>query len=116
MTNKMKLTWQKLKSETINLKCPICDHQTAPPDYPYCEHTLFVYVDPSADDSFFDFVHSDMTKSLSSRFNKSSKLHKKLIMKLDLPYSCQVFDITESCGYYPTRVVVGFFVTITTDI
>lgn len=104
----MKVHWQKLKAEEINIRCPICDRLTAPPDEHYCEHTFFVHVAPSVDDSFFDFIHPDMAKSLSKRFNKRSKLHEKLIVNLDLLYSCQVYDVTESSGYYPTRIVVGF--------
>jgi len=104
----MNLHWQKQKAEVINIKCPICGHQTAPPDYPYCEHTLFVYVDPSADDPIFDFMLPDMAKRLGQDFGKGNKLHRNLIKKLDLPYSCQIYDVTESSGYFPTIIVAGF--------
>jgi len=104
----MKLHWQKLRAEQIEIRCPVCDHQIAPPGDPYCEHTLFVYVDPSTDDSFFDFIHPDMTKQLGQNFRKSTKLRRSMIKNLGLPYTCQVHDVTESSGQYPTRVVVGF--------
>lgn len=111
----MEVHWEKFTAEEIRIRCPICGHQTVPPEYPYCEHTLFVYIDPSADDPFFDFLHMDISRSLGADFDKRGKLQKKLIMNLKLPYSCQVYDVTESSGYYPTRIVTGFSITRNSD-
>ena len=107
----MQVEWKTTETEEISVKCPICDHQTAPPEYPYCEHcehTLFVYLDPYADDSKFDFMREYFASEwehLGDDVNEPDEITLKSI-KLDI--SCVVFDITESLGHYPTRIIVGF--------
>jgi len=49
----------KIVEETtspIVIKCPYCGRQSAPPEYPYCEHTVFLYLDPTAAEPAFDYV------------------------------------------------------------
>ena len=102
----MKTNWHKSRSEKIVVSCPVCGHKTGPPDYPHCSHTLFVYVDPSADDAFFDFIRDDVEAAWKNR--KARILNKKIIDSLDIATSCEVWDVSESSSYYPTRVVAGY--------
>ncbi len=105
----MKTNWHKSQSEKIVVRCPVCGHKTAPPDYPHCLHTLFVYVDPSAGDAFFDFMRDDLAAAWKNR--RARVPNRKNIASLDIATSCEVWDVSESSGYYPTRVVAGYDMT-----
>jgi len=101
----MKTIWHKLKSEAIIIKCPLCGRQAVPPESTYCPHTLFVYVDPAADDAFFDFMRDDFAAAWARR--KLRIPSRRNIASIDVAGSSAVWDVTEPLGYYPTRVVVG---------
>lgn len=102
----MKTTWYKSQSKEIVINCPICGHQTVPPKYPYCEHTVFVFVEPSGDDSFFDYMRSDFADAWDKVDTK--KPTKKAIASLNIFASCEVWEVSESSGYHPTKVVAGY--------
>jgi len=120
--------------DTIEIKCPYCNHQAAPPVYPYCEHVVFVYVDPAVDDYGFDFITVPFASVYLSKLKKTRsipleeravtpeeenrflqailptgiKLFKNLISEDLFSSDAIVFDVKEEGGYYPTRVVVAF--------
>ncbi len=102
----MKTIWHKSRSLEIDIKCPICGHQTATPKYLYCAHTLFVFLDSTVDDPFFDFMRQDFSEAWQNVGLK--KPTKKSIESLDLLKSCEVWDVTESSGYHPVRIVIGY--------
>lgn len=66
--------WEKIQSNEILVNCPFCRHQTVPPEYPLCEHMLFVYIDPTADDGGFDYVRPDFARSYLQKLNHTEKL------------------------------------------
>lgn len=101
----MKVSWHKAKSEEILIKCPICGHQTAPPTYPYCSHTVFVYVDGSGADPFFDYMRSDF--AIAYKKSNPIKPTKKNLASLDLPGAIKIFEITESGRFYPSTIIVA---------
>jgi hypothetical protein len=105
----MKISWHKSRSEEALVRCPVCGHQTAPPDYPHCSHTLFVFVDPSADDAFFDFMRDDFAAAWKKGRRRIP--NRKNIASLDIATSCEVWDVSEFFAYYPTRVVAGYEMT-----
>lgn len=70
----MALEWKRQKVETIEIKCPYCNWQIAPPVYPYCKHTVFVYVDPSGGDPGFDFITPEFAAAYFSKFKVSEPI------------------------------------------
>ena len=104
----MQVEWKTSEIEDIDIKCPICGHQTAPPEYPYCSHTLFVYIVPYIDDASFDFMREDFASSWEHLGDDVIKPDEIVLKSIKLDISCVVFDITESLGHYPTRIIVGF--------
>ena len=132
----MSVEWIIREADPPEIKCPYCDHQASPPVYPYCEHTVFVYVDNAGDCAGFDFVAGafaagyltnlkasehvedvDLTSETEQRFlqNKMPSLDQQTIelfrdlVSDDLFSSdATVLDVTEALGPYPTRVVVAF--------
>jgi hypothetical protein len=102
----MKTRWERRQVEDIDIKCPICGHQTAPPTYPYCHHTLFVFLDPSAGDAGFDFMTPDFAEAWRKVATKEPT--QAAIASLSLCESCHVFEDVDVASYYPTRVIVGY--------
>ena len=102
----MKTIWHKSRCEEIIVNCPICGHQTAPPKYPYCSHTIFVFVEPSTDDASFDFMRPDFAKAWHKLGKK--KPTKRVIASLDITDLCEVWEVSESSAYHPTTVVAGY--------
>ncbi len=70
----MPIEWQKQEVKEIQINCPYCGHQAAPPIYPYCEHTFFVYIDPAADDPGFDFVAPEFAAAYLSALRTSKTI------------------------------------------
>jgi len=134
----MTIEWKIKKVDDILIRCPYCNHKTAPPEYPYCDHTIFVYVAPSSDEEGFDLVTSDFAvrylnelKSFAFEYNEEMEIslesekqflkgelpafHHQKIKLLDnlikeylLPLKTKVYDFTEKDGYHPCRIVVAF--------
>jgi hypothetical protein len=134
----MNIKWCRRKANNIEIHCPCCKHRAAPHDYPYCEHTIFVYVEPAADDPGFDYVTPEFaiaylaayrsrlvqsddqpeidpvseacftSGSLPAIHNQVIRLYEELLSQTNVPEKASVYDVTESGGYYPTRVIVGF--------
>jgi hypothetical protein len=102
----MKTIWHKSQSDEIKLTCPICGHQTAPPQYPYCDHTVFVLVEPSGDDAFFDLMRSDFAEAWNELCEDIPI--RKAIASLNIIDSCEVWEVSESSGYYPVTVIAGY--------
>ena len=134
----MKVEWYRSQVEEIKIDCPFCGQWTTPPHYPYCSHTVFVYVDPSSDFPGFDYVRADFARAYLTLLKSTAsdpddkfeidleseegflqgllppfheqvvRLQEDVVFHVELPEALQVHDITGSSGYYPCRVVVGF--------
>jgi hypothetical protein len=134
----MSIKWRRLRGDRIEIKCPYCCHKAVPPAYPYCKHTVFVYIDPSADDPGFDFVTPDFAVAYLSRLKTSNMIPQKdlnispeaeqaflngklqafdrqeIRLYLDLisddlfSSKATVLDVIERSEFYPTRFVVAF--------
>lgn len=101
----MEIKWKKSRVKDIVVNCPICKHQTVPPIYPYCSHTVFVYLVPYFDDSSFVYQRNDyLTEWSGTRFKKPNR---KNLSSMNFIESCEVLEMSESSGYYPSKVIVG---------
>ena len=98
--------WLITDEENIDIKCPVCQHQIAPRSF--CEHTIFVYVQSSSDDSFFDYMRSDFEQAWEAMADSDIAIDEKGLDKLNLGVCSKIYDVTKSSKLYPTRVVAGF--------
>ena len=53
------MKFEAFEQGEINYVCPVCGHQLLLPEYPYCEHLIFLHVAPTIDDSNFEFISRD---------------------------------------------------------
>ena len=134
----MSIEWEEQKADELDIRCPYCNHQAAPPVYPYCGHTVFVYIDPSVGDPGFDFVTAGFaagycaklktSKTISQEEGETSpeairqfvqgnlptfdqqeiRLFETLISDDLFSSNTMIFDATQKEGYYPTRIVIAF--------
>lgn len=132
----MTITWHKEEGVEIQIKCPFCGHEVAPPEYPYCDHTIFVYAHSL--DSGFDFVRPDFARSYLSLLKQSKwmeedeieiteeeeqeflsnqlpkfqdqtiQLYDELLDERSLPPGTIIIDLAETEGWAPGRGVAAF--------
>ena len=130
----MNLKWHRSQASEVRIDCPFCNHQVVPPEYPYCPHTVFVYLEPSGGEPGFDFVRFDFVELYLARLKNSEiALQENLDLSEEvqqeflsgkLPsfheqrirlyedllgnFNFQIIDVSEIDQHYPTRVIAAF--------
>lgn len=68
------------KIELVNkeeLYCPFCGHKLYPPEYPYCKHTIFAYIEGKFDDCFFDMVTQSFAENYLEKLKNTTHWHEE---------------------------------------
>jgi hypothetical protein len=132
----MTITWRKEEGVEIEINCPFCGHETVPPEYPHCDHTIFLYAHSIF--SGFDHVREDFARLylpllkqskwveedeieiteeaeqefLSGQFpplgSQAIHLYDDLLDERCLPPGTIIIDLAETKGVAPGRGVAAF--------
>lgn len=100
----MVVEWKVIKSSKLNLQCPICNHQTFPPEYPHCEHVVFVYVEPySPEYNLVDPVFAYITRAFARQYIELIEQNKSLVESFGEHYGLLKYSILK-VGRIPSGI------------